>query len=78
MFGGRGRKPLDIRFRLNTAARVEVTVARGKRFVRRFAPRNRPAGRTIRMRVPARGNPRGAYRVTITARPVGEHRRPCG
>ena len=71
VFGGRGGKPLNIRFRLNTAARVEVTVARGNRFVRRFPARNRRAGRTIRMRVPASGNPRGAYRVTFTARPVG-------
>jgi hypothetical protein len=71
VFGARTGKPLDIRFRLNTAARVTVTVRRGKRVVRRFAARNRAAGRTIRLRLPARSRPRGAYRVTITARPVG-------
>jgi dienelactone hydrolase len=71
VFGGRGGKPLDIRLRLNTPARVAVTVRRGKRSVRRFAARNRPAGRTIRLRLPARGGPRGTYRVTITARAVG-------
>ena len=71
VFGARGGKPLDIRFRLNTPARVEVTVKRDKRTVRRFATRNRTAGRTIRLRLPARGRARGAYRVTIRARPVG-------
>jgi hypothetical protein len=70
VFGGRGGgRSLRIRFRLNTAARVEVTVRRGKRVVRRFRARNRRPGRTIRMSVP--GHPRGAHRVTITARPVG-------
>jgi hypothetical protein len=73
VFGGRGArpKPLDIRFRLNTPARVEVTVSRGARTVRRFRARSRAAGRTIKLRLPARGRPRGAYRVTIRARPVG-------
>ena len=46
-------------------------MTRGKRMVRRFAARNRAAGRTIRLRLPARGRARGAYRVTIRARPVG-------
>jgi len=50
---------------------VEVTVRRGKRAVRRFAARNRAAGRTIRLRLHARGRARGTYRVTIRARPVG-------
>ena len=71
VFGARDGKPLDIRFRLNTRARVEVTVARGKQRVRRFKTRNRVPGRTIRLRMPARGHARGTYHVTIRARPVG-------
>jgi dienelactone hydrolase len=71
VFGGRGLKPLDVRFRLNTGARVAVTVRRGKRVVRRYRARSHSPGRTIRLRLPARGRARGAYRVTIVARPVG-------
>jgi hypothetical protein len=36
-----------------------------------FAARNRVAGRTIRLRLLARGRARGPYAVTIRARPVG-------
>jgi hypothetical protein len=73
VFGGRGArpKPLDVRFQLNTAARVGVIVQRGTRTVRRFPARNRAAGRTVRLRLEASGLPRGAYAVTIRARPVG-------
>ncbi len=71
VFGGRAAKPLDIRFRLNTAARVDVTVKRGARTIRRFAARNRAAGGIILLRLSAGGRPRGAYTVTIRARPVG-------
>jgi dienelactone hydrolase len=69
--GGRSGKPLDVRFRLNSAARVEVVVRRGGRVARRFAARNRAAGHTIKLRLPATATRRGAHRVTITARPVG-------
>ena len=71
VFGGRAGKPLDIRFRLNTPARVEVLVRRGKRTVRRFRARPRQAGRTFKLRLPASATRHGAHRVTITARPVG-------
>ena len=71
VFGGRAGKPLDIRFRLNTPARVEVVVRRGKRTVRRFRARLRQAGRTFKLRLPASATRHGAHRVTITARPVG-------
>ncbi len=69
VFGGRGDRSLRIRFRLNTTARVDVTIRRGKRLVRRFRARDRRAGRTIRLSAQAAHG--GAYRVTITARPVG-------
>jgi dienelactone hydrolase len=72
VFGGAARKPLDVRFRLNAAARAEVTVKRGRRTVRRFKARLRQPGRTIKLRLPARATRRGAYHVTITARPVGD------
>ena len=73
VFGGRGGKPLDIRFRLNTPARVEVTVAPRQAHrppLRRPQPPGRPHDPAARAR--ARGARRGAYRVTITRPP---HRR---
>jgi acyl-homoserine-lactone acylase len=53
------------------AACAEVTVKRGRRTVRRFKARLRQPGRMIELRLPARATRRGAYHVTITARPVG-------
>ena len=69
VFGGATRKPLDTWIRLNTRARVTVTIRRAGRVVRRFAPRDHAAGRTFRLR--ARPRARGAYRVTIRAKPSG-------
>ena len=68
-FGGRSARPLDTWLRLNTPARVTVTIRRGDRVVRRFRARDRAAGRTFRLRGPARG--RGLHRVTIQAKPAG-------
>jgi hypothetical protein len=69
VFGGAARKPLDTWIRLNTAARVTITIRRGGRVVRRFAARDHSAGRTFRLR--AHPKARGTYRVTITAKPSG-------
>ena len=63
--GGSRSKSLDTWLRLNTAARVTVTIRRAGRVVRRFAARDRAAGRTFRLRA------RGGYRVTVRAKPAG-------
>ena len=68
----RAGKPLDIRFRLNTArARRGHGPPRQARIVRRFArpqPRRRPHDPPASL---AARRARGTYRVTIRARPVG-------
>ena len=71
VFGGRKNRPLGISFRLARAARVSVTVLRGKRVVKRFAPVQRPSGRTQRLRIDSRGLPRGEYRVQIAVLGTG-------
>jgi hypothetical protein len=50
---------------------VTVRVLRGKRVVRTFKARSRPARRTIRLRVASRPLARGAYRFRISARRGG-------
>ncbi|HEV3000562.1 MAG TPA: S8 family serine peptidase [Solirubrobacteraceae bacterium] len=71
VFGGRTRRPLRIAVRLTGAARVTVTVARGRRVVRRFPAIAGRANVTYRLRLAARRRPRGDYRVTIAARAGG-------
>jgi outer membrane biosynthesis protein TonB len=67
VFGGTGRRPLEIAYRLNQPGRVGVAVLRGKRrVVRRFVVRTVPAGRTVRLKLSAKGLPRGTYRVRLT------------
>ncbi|CAA9488008.1 MAG: hypothetical protein AVDCRST_MAG30-1207, partial [uncultured Solirubrobacteraceae bacterium] len=67
VFGGRGTRALGIAYRLNQAARVEVTVTnRFARVVRRFSARQVAAGRTQRLTLPARGLKRGDYRVKLS------------
>ncbi|CAA9501521.1 MAG: hypothetical protein AVDCRST_MAG30-1945 [uncultured Solirubrobacteraceae bacterium] len=65
VFGGKRNRSLGISYRLTRAARVSVTVLRGSRVVKRFAPVQRPSGRTQRLRISARGLPRAEYRVRI-------------
>ena len=68
MFGGRGSKGQGIAFRVSRAARVSVTVKRGGRTVQALPHRTRRrARRTHRLRLPARGLPRGVYRFRLTA-----------
>ena len=67
VFGGTRTRPLGIAFRLNQAARVQVTVTnRRERTVRRYSARNLAAGRTQRLSLPARGLARGDYRVKLS------------
>ncbi len=65
VFGGRRRTPLRIAYRLSSAARVTVTVTRGKQRIRRFKPVARGAGRTYRLKLAPRA--RGVYKVRLTA-----------
>ena len=48
VFGGTGRRPLGIAYRLSRPGRVTVEVLRGTRRVQRFATRSRRASRTYR------------------------------
>ena len=66
MFGGTGRRPLGIAYRLNQPGRVGIAIVRGRRHVvRRLAVRTVPAGRTVRLRLSAKGLPPGTYRVRL-------------
>ncbi|MEJ7893764.1 MAG: hypothetical protein WKF94_14115 [Solirubrobacteraceae bacterium] len=67
VFGGSTQRPLNVAFRLLSAAPVEITVSRAGRVVRRFSLASQPAGRLIRVALSAKGNPRGDYAVRITA-----------
>jgi hypothetical protein len=71
VFGGTTRRPLGIAFRLSTRARVSVVVMRGGKVVKRFGTSTRAARRTHRLRLPAKGLRRGAYRVVLRVRPAG-------
>jgi hypothetical protein len=62
VFGGRQGTPLRIAYRLTRAARVTITVSRGKRVVARRTA-NSAAGRTYRLAL--RPSARGVYRVRI-------------
>ena len=65
-FGGRRRVPLRGAYRLSARGRVTITVRRGGKVVRRIAA-TRAAHRTFRFSIPARGLPRGEYRVVVHA-----------
>ena len=45
-----------------------MTVRRGNKVVKRFVDRASPARRTVRLRLPVRGLPRGEYTVRLDAR----------
>ena len=68
VFGGTTGRPLDISFLLRRAGRVEVTITRRGKVVRRFASRHRRADRTYRLRFAAAGAARGDYQVRLVAR----------
>jgi hypothetical protein len=66
VFGGRTR-PLRLSFRLARDSRAVVDLLRGGRVVKRVSSRGRQGLRTYRLRVGARGLPRGEYRVRLRA-----------
>ena len=66
-FGGVQRTPLRIAYRLTRRADVTVTVARGRRVVRRFALPAQEAGRFHRLTLPSRRLARGDYTVRLQA-----------
>lgn len=68
-FGGKGRQPLGIVYRLAQPARVSVVVQRGRRTIKRFRARRRVPGKTYRLRIRTRA--RGRVRVTLIARMDG-------
>ena len=72
VFGGRTNRALGISLQVERQARVTVTVRRGSKVVRRFAPRTAAARRTVRLRLQAEGLPRGDVRVRVEARRPGE------
>jgi len=67
VFGGARKAPLAATYRLSGPARVAVTIRRAGRIVRRLGFAKRGAGRTYAVTLPARGLPRGDYRVRIEA-----------
>jgi len=71
VFGGRGRRPLGVAYRLDAAAQVSFTVLRGSRVIERVASRTQPGGRILRLRVGRAARRRGDYRVRITVRREG-------
>jgi hypothetical protein len=68
VFGGTGKRPLGIAYRLSRPGRVTVDVLRGKERLQRFKTRSRKAKRTYRNTFKATGRPRGEYRVRVTVR----------
>jgi hypothetical protein len=71
VFGGRGGRAVTASFRLTRRARASLTIMRGKRVVRRGRMRLRGADITHRVKLSARGLPRGDYRFILRVRPIG-------
>ena len=67
VFGGRKQAALKAAYRLTGAARVSVTVTRGRKVVKRYEAARRAGGRTYRVALPARGRAAGDYRVRLRA-----------
>ena len=66
VFGGTRKSKLGIAYRLNQAARVEITVTnRRERTVKRFAAKQVAANKTQRLTLSPKGLERGDYRVKI-------------
>jgi len=73
VFGGTRSSSLGIAYRLNQAARVQVTVTNNRaRTIRRYAARDVVAGRTQRLSLSARGLARGDYRVKLSVTRNGQ------
>ncbi len=67
VFGGSRRTPLRIAFQVASRARVQVTVSRGKKAVKRFKAKTYRANRTHRLKLPAGKLKRGDYKVRVVA-----------
>jgi hypothetical protein len=67
VFGGTKNVPLRAAYRVTAPADVAVTVTRGKKVVKRFPTVARAAGRTFRVKLPARKLRRSDYRVRLHA-----------
>ena len=72
VFGGRTGARLRGAYRLTTRANVTLTVARGRKVVKRFRTVSRPGGRTVRFSLRPRGLRRGLYTVRLIAQ-AGEN-----
>ncbi len=66
VFGGAKSTALKASFTLRNAARVTVTVLKGKKVVKTFGPITRPSKKTQRVSLPAKGLARGTYTVRIS------------
>ena len=67
VFGGTRSNKLGIAYRLNQAARVQVTVTnRRERTIRRFAAKQVAANKTQRLTLSPKGLARGDYRVKLS------------
>jgi hypothetical protein len=64
-FGGRTRRTLRVRYRLDRTARVSLALVKRRRVVRRFRVRERAGNRTHRLRVRPRRVPRGELRLVL-------------
>jgi hypothetical protein len=71
VFGGSTRAPVTAAYRLSRRARADVTVMRGNRVVARGKVRVRRADTTYRVKLSAKGLPRGDYRFVLRVRPTG-------
>ncbi|CAA9508172.1 MAG: Carboxypeptidase T precursor [uncultured Solirubrobacteraceae bacterium] len=73
VFGGTRSNKLGIAYRLNQAARVEVTVTnRRERTIRRFAAKQVAANQTQRLTLSPKGLARGDYRVKLSVTQGGK------
>jgi zinc carboxypeptidase len=70
VFGGPTRRPVTAAYRLSRRARAGITVMRGKRVVARGKMRLRRADTTYRVKLSAKGLPRGDYRFVLKVRPT--------
>jgi beta-glucosidase len=75
VFGGSGRRPLVLNYRLGSAGNVNVTVLHGRKVVARYRATKRRAGRIYRVSLRPRGAlaARGVYTVRLKA-VAGRHR----
>ncbi|HEX8119996.1 MAG TPA: M14 family zinc carboxypeptidase [Solirubrobacteraceae bacterium] len=71
VFGGPTRRPVTAAYRLSRRARAGITVMRGRRVVARGKMRVRRADTTYRVKLSAKGLPRGDYRFILKVRPTG-------